>query len=124
MALEIIVLAAGQGKRMHSALPKVLHALAGRPLLGQWAFDVRRLLDALKADGRLPAMTKEAIDRQTAAAQARKGRRLDNPEERGVGERCVNFGVPNLNIASGAFGRSGSTATEAREFQLGLKVRF
>jgi len=33
MALEIIVLAAGQGKRMHSALPKVLHALAGRPLL-------------------------------------------------------------------------------------------
>jgi bifunctional UDP-N-acetylglucosamine pyrophosphorylase/glucosamine-1-phosphate N-acetyltransferase len=29
MALEIIVLAAGQGKRMHSALPKVLHALAG-----------------------------------------------------------------------------------------------
>ena len=33
MALEIIVLAAGQGKRMRSALPKVLHALAGRPLL-------------------------------------------------------------------------------------------
>jgi bifunctional UDP-N-acetylglucosamine pyrophosphorylase / glucosamine-1-phosphate N-acetyltransferase len=33
MTLEIIVLAAGQGKRMHSALPKVLHALAGRPLL-------------------------------------------------------------------------------------------
>jgi hypothetical protein len=36
----------------------------------------------------------------------------------------VNFGVPNLNIASGAFGRIGSTATEAREFQVGLKVRF
>ena len=33
MALEIIVLAAGQGKRMRSALPKVLHPLAGRPLL-------------------------------------------------------------------------------------------
>lgn len=31
--LEIIVLAAGQGKRMHSALPKVLHSLADRPLL-------------------------------------------------------------------------------------------
>ena len=33
MSLELIVLAAGQGKRMHSALPKVLHRLAGRPLL-------------------------------------------------------------------------------------------
>jgi bifunctional UDP-N-acetylglucosamine pyrophosphorylase/glucosamine-1-phosphate N-acetyltransferase len=33
MALDIIVLAAGQGKRMRSALPKVLHPLAGRALL-------------------------------------------------------------------------------------------
>jgi bifunctional UDP-N-acetylglucosamine pyrophosphorylase/glucosamine-1-phosphate N-acetyltransferase len=33
MPLSIIVLAAGQGKRMHSTLPKVLHRLAGRPLL-------------------------------------------------------------------------------------------
>ncbi|MBI3897579.1 MAG: bifunctional UDP-N-acetylglucosamine diphosphorylase/glucosamine-1-phosphate N-acetyltransferase GlmU [Gammaproteobacteria bacterium] len=33
-ALEVIILAAGQGKRMYSALPKVLHGLAGRPLLG------------------------------------------------------------------------------------------
>jgi len=30
----VIVLAAGQGKRMRSDLPKVLHPLAGRPLLG------------------------------------------------------------------------------------------
>src|SRR5436305_124936 len=33
MALEILVLAAGQGKRMRSQLPKILHPLAGRPLL-------------------------------------------------------------------------------------------
>ncbi|MEJ2532528.1 MAG: bifunctional UDP-N-acetylglucosamine diphosphorylase/glucosamine-1-phosphate N-acetyltransferase GlmU [Halioglobus sp.] len=33
MKLEVIVLAAGQGTRMKSALPKVLHTLAGRPLL-------------------------------------------------------------------------------------------
>ncbi len=31
--LEVIVLAAGQGTRMNSRLPKVLHPLAGRPLL-------------------------------------------------------------------------------------------
>ena len=33
MKLGIVILAAGQGKRMRSALPKVLHKLAGRPLL-------------------------------------------------------------------------------------------
>lgn len=34
MTLSIVILAAGQGKRMNSALPKVLQPLAGRPLLG------------------------------------------------------------------------------------------
>ena len=33
MPLHVVILAAGQGKRMRSALPKVLHPLAGRPLL-------------------------------------------------------------------------------------------
>ena len=33
MQLEVISLAAGQGTRMKSSLPKVLHPLAGRPLL-------------------------------------------------------------------------------------------
>ncbi|HXJ32801.1 MAG TPA: bifunctional UDP-N-acetylglucosamine diphosphorylase/glucosamine-1-phosphate N-acetyltransferase GlmU [Candidatus Eisenbacteria bacterium] len=31
--MNVVILAAGQGKRMHSDLPKVLHPLAGRPLL-------------------------------------------------------------------------------------------
>jgi len=33
MGLEVIILAAGQGTRMKSSLPKVLHEVAGRPLL-------------------------------------------------------------------------------------------
>jgi bifunctional UDP-N-acetylglucosamine pyrophosphorylase/glucosamine-1-phosphate N-acetyltransferase len=33
MPLYVVILAAGRGKRMHSALAKVLHRIAGRPLL-------------------------------------------------------------------------------------------
>jgi bifunctional UDP-N-acetylglucosamine pyrophosphorylase/glucosamine-1-phosphate N-acetyltransferase len=33
-ALAVIILAAGQGTRMKSALPKVLHPIGGRPMLG------------------------------------------------------------------------------------------
>ncbi|HCX88378.1 MAG TPA: UDP-N-acetylglucosamine diphosphorylase/glucosamine-1-phosphate N-acetyltransferase [Gammaproteobacteria bacterium] len=43
MTLEVIVLAAGKGTRMRSALPKVLHELAGRPLLEHVLDTVRAL---------------------------------------------------------------------------------
>ncbi len=47
MALEILILAAGQGKRMRSGLPKVLHPLAGRPLLAH-VLDTARALEPAK----------------------------------------------------------------------------
>src|SRR6516162_9414281 len=41
--LSVVILAAGEGKRMRSALPKVLQPLAGRPLL-QHVIDTARTL--------------------------------------------------------------------------------
>ena len=41
--LQVVILAAGQGKRMHSRLPKVLQPLAGRPLLAHVLETARRL---------------------------------------------------------------------------------
>lgn len=49
MSLQVIVLAAGQGTRMRSALPKVLHPVAGKSMLGH-VLDTARLLspDAIR----------------------------------------------------------------------------
>ena len=41
--MNIVILAAGQGKRMHSTLPKVLHPVAGRPMLAHVLDAVRPL---------------------------------------------------------------------------------
>ena len=40
--LQVVILAAGQGKRMHSNLPKVLHPVAGKPL-------VRHVIDTARS---------------------------------------------------------------------------
>jgi bifunctional UDP-N-acetylglucosamine pyrophosphorylase/glucosamine-1-phosphate N-acetyltransferase len=44
--LHVIILAAGEGKRMRSALPKVLHRLAGRPMLDHVVCAARTLRPA------------------------------------------------------------------------------
>lgn len=43
MALHVVILAAGQGTRMCSSLPKVLHKLAHKPML-QWVLDAAQCL--------------------------------------------------------------------------------
>ncbi len=48
--LHVIILAAGQGSRMKSRLPKVLHAVAGKPMLHH-VIDTARTLDAAGIHG-------------------------------------------------------------------------
>ncbi|HSX86938.1 MAG TPA: bifunctional UDP-N-acetylglucosamine diphosphorylase/glucosamine-1-phosphate N-acetyltransferase GlmU [Pseudomonas sp.] len=43
MSLDIVILAAGQGTRMRSALPKVLHPVAGKSMLGHVIDSARQL---------------------------------------------------------------------------------
>ena len=43
VALTVVVLAAGQGKRMHSTRPKVMHLLGGKPILAHVLDTARQL---------------------------------------------------------------------------------
>ena len=43
MTFEVVILAAGQGTRMRSKLPKVLHCVAGKPMLGHVIDAAKRL---------------------------------------------------------------------------------
>jgi bifunctional UDP-N-acetylglucosamine pyrophosphorylase/glucosamine-1-phosphate N-acetyltransferase len=43
--MNVVILAAGMGKRMQSSLPKVLHSVAGKPLL-KHVIDTARSLNA------------------------------------------------------------------------------
>ena len=66
MALEILILAAGLGKRMRSSLPKVLHPLAGRPLLAH-VLDTARELSPRRivvVHGHGAAQVKEAFPQE------------------------------------------------------------
>ncbi|MBI4986795.1 MAG: bifunctional UDP-N-acetylglucosamine diphosphorylase/glucosamine-1-phosphate N-acetyltransferase GlmU [Rhodocyclales bacterium] len=45
-SLNVVILAAGQGKRMRSRLPKVLHPIAGKPMLAHVIDKARALLPA------------------------------------------------------------------------------
>ena len=64
MSVSLVILAAGQGTRMNSDLPKVLHPLAGSPLLHH-AMQAGRALDPLQtvvvAGHGAEAVTKAAL---------------------------------------------------------------
>ena len=49
-------------------------------------------------DGRIPALTPEARNREIARAEARKAHLADNPEDLSLWERCITFGVPAVML--------------------------
>ncbi len=75
-----VILAAGQGTRMRSARPKVLHPLAGRPML----------LHVLEAAGSATQSTPIVVvgpgQPEVAAAVAGAGEAVVQPEPRGTGD--------------------------------------
>jgi hypothetical protein len=50
-------------------------------------------------NGRIPPLTPEAQARRAAAAEQRRAHPADGPWSRGLGERCITFGVPRLAAA-------------------------
>jgi hypothetical protein len=50
-------------------------------------------------NGRIPAYTPQAQARRTAAAEQRRLHPADGPWSRGLGERCITFGIPRLTAA-------------------------
>jgi len=79
--LDVVILAAGQGKRMHSALPKVLHRLAGEPLAAHVLATVRSLTP--RAIAVVVGHGAEAVEQALAAPDLRFVRQ--NPP-RGTGD--------------------------------------
>ena len=78
MSLDVVILAAGKGTRMHSALPKVLHPLAGQPLLRTWStprarLQAERIVVVYGHGGEQvpPAFARRRLDVRAAGAAAR-----------------------------------------------------
>ncbi len=80
--MNVVILAAGMGKRMQSALPKVLHPLAGKPLL-QHVIDTARTLSPSKLCviyGHGGAAVPEMVKQQNTGAHAAIDTALQEPQ--------------------------------------------
>ncbi|NHZ82710.1 UDP-N-acetylglucosamine diphosphorylase/glucosamine-1-phosphate N-acetyltransferase [Massilia sp. CCM 8695] len=95
--MNVVILAAGMGKRMQSALPKVLHPLAGKPLL-QHVIDTARALAPSKLCviyGHGGAAVPEMLKRQDSTGHAAIDTALQEPQL-GTGH-AVSQAVPQLD---------------------------
>ncbi len=91
MALDIVIMAAGKGTRMKSNLPKVLHRLAGRPLLQH----VLQTATRLAAD-RIVTITGHGAEQVEAAVSAPQLRFVRQVPQLGTGH-AVQQAVPALH---------------------------
>ena len=66
-------------------------------------FDHRTALITDPPDGRLPELTPQAKQRQTAAAEYRQLHPADGPEDLPLSHRCVSFGVPRLGAGYNSY---------------------
>ena len=101
MGLSIVILAAGQGTRMRSALPKALQPLAGRPLLAH----VVDCSEAIAADD-VCVVYGHGGDRVRAAFDGRKLRWALQAEQLGTGHAVMQAmpGTPGGNRVLVLFG--------------------
>ena len=93
--LNVAILAAGQGKRMHSAHPKVLHPLAGRPMVAH-VVDTARTLSA-RAIVVVTGFGGEAVERALAASDVRFVRQ-DPPRGTGDATRIALTALPGDGV--------------------------
>jgi len=91
MALDIVIMAAGKGTRMKSALPKVLHRLAGRSLL-QHVLDTAAQLGA----DRIITITGHAAEEVEASIGAQRSSFVRQQPQLGTGH-AVQQAVPLLH---------------------------
>jgi bifunctional UDP-N-acetylglucosamine pyrophosphorylase/glucosamine-1-phosphate N-acetyltransferase len=88
MSLGVIVLAAGAGTRMRSALPKVLHPLCGRPML-EYILDIAAGLDAAAITVVLAPDTLGAVGAQLAQRSDPAPVCVPQHERRGTGHATL-----------------------------------
>jgi bifunctional UDP-N-acetylglucosamine pyrophosphorylase/glucosamine-1-phosphate N-acetyltransferase len=92
MSLAVVILAAGQGTRMHSDLPKVLHSIGGKPLLGHLIETVSQINSEqlVIVHGYQGEILKAAFSENTAITW------VEQREQRGTGHAVLQT-LPFLN---------------------------
>ena len=108
--LDVVILAAGQGKRMHSALPKALHKLAGRPLAGHVLAAARTL--SPRAIAMVTGYGADAVERELAAPDVIFVRQ-DPPRGTGDAARVALDALPSDGVTLVGLGDVPLVAAEA-----------